>query len=259
MTSTSTAESPACPNKAHQQPKFTLAYQPVIDINRGSTAVVAFESLLRIVSGDRLLGPVETIAKAEADGTILAIDRWVLNEVLALARSRPALHVWINASQLSIASPEFLTEAVRALIVTRTLGRVSFEITETANVDASVLAHRLSSLNRRAITVLIDDIRDGYAKEALLLNDAVSGCKLSRDSMLELHSSPEARAEVAKLISLCNARQKNVVLEGIETDEDLQLARKLGIRWCQGYYFARPAPAAELSRFPQMNSLATSR
>lgn len=252
MTSSSTALPPVWPIKSRQKPNFALAYQPVIDITRGRAAVVAFESLLRISSRNGMIGPVEVIANAEADGSIVSIDKWVLNEVLALARSRPALHVWINASQLSIADPDFLGEAVRALIATETLGRVSFEITETAHVEAGLLASRLRKLKRRAITVLIDDIRDGFAKEALLLNEAVSGCKLSRDSMLELHSSARARSEVAELLGICRERQKNVVLEGIETEEDLALAKELGIRWCQGYYFARPAMAEELSRFPQM-------
>ena len=255
MTSTSTSQPSAWPNESVQQQNLALAFQPVIDITRGVTAVVAFESLLRITDGDRMIGPVEVIANAEANGTIVTIDRWVLNEVLSLARVRPALHVWINASQLSIADPGFLTEAVRALIATQTLGRVSFEITETADVEAGLLASRLRTLNRRSITVLIDDIRDGYAKKGLLLNEAVSGCKLSRDSMLELHSSAKARSEVKKLLALCSEQQKNVVLEGIETLEDLTLAKELGIRWCQGYYFARPAPADELSRFPQMRSV----
>ena len=238
---------------------LSLAYQPVIDIARGPSAAVAFESLLRITKGGVTHGPIELVEQAEANGSIVGIDRWVLSEVIKLARCRPALNVWINTSQLSIADPDFLTESIRSLIASRTLGRVSFEITETANVDAELLAKRLDALKMRAITVLIDDIRDGYAKKSLLLSDAVAGCKLSRETMLELHSSPQVRAEVEQLLTLCRLHHKKVVLEGIETEADLELAKEMAIPLGQGYFFARPSTADMLTQYQQMLPAATSK
>lgn len=253
MTPSRHTEAAQWPNNMAEPCSLSLAYQPVIDIARGHSAAVAFESLLRLTIGGVTRGPMGLVEKAEANGSIVAIDRWVLNEVIQLARVRPMLNVWINTSQLSIADPDFLTEAIRALIASRTLGRISFEITETANVDADLLANRLDALKMRAITVLIDDIRDGYAKKSLLLSDAVAGCKLSRETMLELHTSERARGEVEQLLRLCRLHQKKVVLEGIETDDDLAIAKDMAIPLGQGYFFARPTAADSLTQFPQMH------
>lgn len=252
MTRSSIPEAAQWPNETVQPSKFALAYQPVVDITRGHDVVVAFESLLRVTRGGVTFGPLDLVAEAEANGSIVAIDRWVLGEVIRLARTRPALSVWINTSQLSIADPSFLTDAIRALAASRTLGRISFEITETANVDAQLLAKRLEVLRLRAITVLIDDIRDGHAKRGLLLSDAVAGCKLSCETMLELHTSASARAEVQQLLAICRYRHKKVVMEGIETPADLALAKDLGITLCQGYLFARPTSPELLTHFAQM-------
>lgn len=256
MTPSRHTEAPQWTNNMAESCSLSLAFQPVIDIARGNSAAVAFESLLRITIGGVTRGPVGLVEKAEANGSIVAIDRWVITEVIQLARVRPMLNVWINTSQLSIADPDFLTEAIRALIASRTLRRISFEITETANVDAELLAKRLDALKMRAITVLIDDIRDGYAKKSLLLSDAVAGCKLSRETMLELHTSDRVRAEVEQLLSLCRLHQKKVVLEGIETDEDLAIAREMAIPLGQGYLFARPSAAELLTQYHQMQDVA---
>lgn len=220
----------------------------------GNRAVVAFESLLRISESGRLNGPAATVARAESDGSIVQIDRWVLNEVIALLKSRPQLKVWINASQLSIAHPTFVADALHALIANQVLGRVSFEVTETANVEAHILAKRLEVLRLQALTVIVDDVRDGYAKRSLLLSDAVAGCKLSRESTMELMVSETARGEVQRLVKLCRRRGKQVVLEGIETRDELELATKLDISLCQGYFLAVPAAAADLNHYPEMRS-----
>lgn len=233
---------------------FGLVYQPVINIKHGPTAVVAFESLLRVSKNGQTHGPAEIVAAAEQDGSIVSIDRWVLNEVIKLAKSRAQLSVWINTSQLSIAQPEFLEDALLALTRSNTLGRVSFEVTETADVDARILASRLEVLRVRTLTVMLDDIRDGFSPRSLLLSDAVAGCKLSRDTTVELLNSERVRQEVQQLVKICRENGKKIVLEGIETIDELKLAEDLDIGLCQGYYFGYPSAPDELQQFKEMQA-----
>ncbi|MBM5458991.1 EAL domain-containing protein [Pseudomonas sp. P66] len=231
---------------------FSLAYQPVFSIKAENQFVVAFEALLRITNRGVTQGPAELVTRAEADGTIIEIDRWVLDQVIALLRSRPRLSVWINTSQLSIAHPTFVEDAIRSLTSNQVIGRVSFEVTETADVDAQILTKRLEVLRLQALTVMVDDVRDGYAKRSLIFSDAVAGCKLSRESTRELMVSERTRAEVESLVKLCRRLGKQVVLEGIETTDELSLARQLGISLCQGYFLGMPANPADLQHFTEM-------
>jgi len=164
------------------------------------------------------------------------------------------LHVWVNASQISIAHPSFLDDAIQSLVDSRTIERVAFEITETADIDASVLARRLDALNVKTLTLMVDDIRDGYAKRSLLQNNAVAGCKLSRETTIELQNSERVRTEVQRLVKHCRLIGKKVVLEGIENEADLGLATSLGIEFCQGYHLATPAEPAHLQLYTEMQA-----
>jgi EAL domain-containing protein (putative c-di-GMP-specific phosphodiesterase class I) len=135
-----------------------------MSISAQPNTVVAFESLLRVQINGVAHGPADIVAAAEADRSIIDIDRWVLNEAIRQAVARPRLNIWINASQISIAHPTFLNDALTAMTASRTLGRMTFELTETADVDATLLLRRLDALKVRALTLMIDDVRDGYAK-----------------------------------------------------------------------------------------------
>lgn len=232
--------------------RFSLAYQPVFSVMDDQRSVIAFESLLRISDSTGTQGPAALVARAESDGSIVDIDRWVLAQVINQLKSRPRLSVWINTSQLSIAHPSFVGDAVQALLAANVMGRVTFEVTETADVDAHLLAKRLEALRLQALTVMVDDVRDGYAKRSLLLSDSVVGCKLSRESTMELMVSESARAEVQRLVKLCRRRGKQVVLEGIETIDELSLAKHLNIDLCQGYLLGMPAMPSELQHFAEM-------
>jgi EAL domain-containing protein (putative c-di-GMP-specific phosphodiesterase class I) len=246
------SDSQQWPMELADTPKFWLAYQPIVRINAKPNTVLAFESLLRVQIDGVAHGPADIVAAAESDGSIISIDRWVMNEAIRQAIARPHLNVWINASQISIAHPNFLKDALRALTASGTLGRMTFEITETADVDAAVLAERLSAVKAGTLSLVIDDVRDGFAKRSLLKNSAVAGCKLSRDTTSELHVSERVRAEVQRLVKLCRLTGKRVVLEGVENAYDLKMATNLGIEYCQGYHFGHPTEPENLQCFSEM-------
>ncbi|EOV9459366.1 EAL domain-containing protein [Pseudomonas aeruginosa] len=119
--------------------------------------------------------------------------------------------------------------------------RMTFEITESADGDACKIVKGLERLNLKAMPVMLDDMRDGFAKRQLLMNRAVTGCKLSRRTTRDIAESPAVRGEVEKLVRDCRAAGKRVVLEGIEDAAELEIARALEIEFCQGFYFGRPA------------------
>lgn len=249
----SSTESLQWPEALVETTNHWLAYQPIFSIKANEQSVIAFESLLRLSIGGVAHGPAEFVAAAESDGSIVSLDRWVLNEVIRLAAKRPRLNVWVNASQISIGHHTFLDQAVEALINSQTIGRINFEITETADINAVLLARRLDKLKVRALTVMIDDVRDGYAKRSLLHNEAVAGCKLSRETTIELQASERVRAEVQGLVKHCRMTGKNVVLEGVENEADLRMALDLGINICQGYHFGYPAEPEKLHIYSEMN------
>lgn len=96
------------------------------------------------------------------------------------------------------------------------------------------------------ITVVLDDIDDGYAKSHLLKSDLIAGCKLSRRSTVRMSLEPGFLDTTIKLVAWCKANGKTVVMEGIENEQEFEYAIRLGADYCQGFYFWKPIPIAEI-------------
>ncbi|SUC99314.1 GAF sensor-containing diguanylate cyclase/phosphodiesterase [Pseudomonas aeruginosa] len=194
--------------------ELALVVQPVMHLGSRHPSAIAYECLLRVVEGTQLAAPARLIASAEADGSIVDLDRWVvsqagsdrwsvskcasLGERLADLRQRYPIH--------EHAISEFDRHEVTS--------RMTFEITESADGDACKIVKGLERLNLKAMPVMLDDLRDGFAKRQLLMNRAVTGCKLSRRTTRDIAESPAVRGEVEKLVRDCRAAGKRVVLEG---------------------------------------------
>ncbi|WP_023389303.1 EAL domain-containing protein [Pseudomonas putida] len=221
--------------------ELALVVQPVMHLGSRHPSAIAYECLLRVVEGTQLAAPARLIASAEADGSIVDLDRWVVSQAARIAGAFPNVHLWVNASQISVSDIRFIEHAISEFDRHEVTSRMTFEITESADGDACKIVKGLERLNLKAMPVMLDDLRDGFAKRQLLMNRAVTGCKLSRRTTRDIAESPAVRGEVEKLVRDCRAAGKRVVLEGIEDAAELEIARALQIEFCQGFYFGRPA------------------
>ncbi|HHH9441270.1 TPA: EAL domain-containing protein [Pseudomonas aeruginosa] len=219
---------------------LALVVQPVMRIGLGQPTAIAYECLLRVVQEGELSPPARLIAGAEEDGSIVGLDMWVVSQAARIARAFPRACLWINTSQISISDGRFIEHAISEFDRFGVTSRLTFEITESANGDTFKIIKGLERLNL-AIPVMLDDLHDGFAKRQLLMNQAVTGCKLSRRTTQEIAMSASVRTDVEILVRSCRAAGKRVVLEGIEHAGELELALNLDIELCQGFYFGRPA------------------
>jgi EAL domain-containing protein (putative c-di-GMP-specific phosphodiesterase class I) len=221
--------------------ELALVVQPVMRVGSGFPLPVAYECLLRVAQAGELAPPARVIAAAEEDGSIVGLDMWVVSQAARIASAFPHASLWVNSSQISICDSRFIEHAISEFDRHGVTSRMTFEITESANGDAFNIIQGLERLNLRAMPVMLDDLRDGFAKRQLLMNKAVTGCKLSRRTTQELATSSSVRADVESLVRSCRAAGKRVVLEGIEHAGELELALSLDIELCQGFFFGRPA------------------
>ena len=231
-----------------------LAYQPVMDISFSTPIVAAYECLLRVIDGNRPgTSPVELIEQAEDNGSIKTIDYWVTDKACADLRANPSMRVWINLSQATLSSYESVKRIADLISIREVTHQMRIEMTETADGCSDSLINSLSLLKHMSIGVVLDDIQDGYSKAHLLQTDLIAGCKLSRQSTQRIAESENAFLEAKKLVDWCKANKKSVVMEGIENLFELELAKRLGVNYCQGYYFW---PALNISELPKMGSKA---
>lgn len=224
----------------------TLVLQPVMNIKMDAPLAVAHECLLRVVQGEHLSSASKVITSAEANGTIVDLDIQVISRAAQIAKAFPKSKLWVNVSQLSITDSRFVEHTLEEFKRLSVSPRMTLEITETADGDIQEMAFALRRLGQRAVTVMLDDFMEGHAKQQLLHDRHVMGCKLSRVTTREITSCQAARRHVERLVAACRLAGKLVVLEGIEQEKELQIARDLNIQLCQGFYFGAPSVPAQL-------------
>lgn len=227
-----------------------LAYQPLVDLATGRVTKV--EALLRWTHPER--GPVppsDFVPVAEDTGLILPIGAWVLDEALAqVARWRAAGHQDL-AVGVNVSPVQFVAEAIpwRERLAAHGLpgDALVVEITERLLLDERPqVAAQLLELRALGVAVALDDFGTGYSSLAYLKRLDIDFLKIDRAFVRDLDSNANDLALNEAIVVMAHRLGLKVVAEGIETAEQARLLRAAGCDLGQGYWFARPVPAATI-------------
>ncbi len=222
-------------------------------------SIIGAEALVRWQSPGRgMVSPAKFIPLAEETGLIHPIGRQVLRQACSQARawqgylpsgSRPVVSVNLSAAQLK--HPGFVREVARVIGETGVdPGTLILEITESMLMeDAEGSVETLCGLKALGVRIAVDDFGTGYSSLAYLKRFPVDYLKVDRAFVDGLGREEGDTAIVRAVMGLARALGLEVVAEGIETVEQLDLLRDLGCDYGQGYYFARPLPSAEAGEF----------
>ena len=252
--------------RALDRAEFRLHYQPVIDIE--SEKVRGVEALLRWEHpSSGLVQPNQIIPLAEETGLIVPIGAWVMEgacrQLKRWQRDYPetAREVSVNLSGRQFAQPDLL-EVIASSLEKAELDPESLclEVTETVLVQdteqtLSVLAH----LKDLGVQIAIDDFGMGYSSLSYLKRFPVDLLKVDKAFVDGLARDEHNGPILAAVVQLAEALGLGTVAEGVETARQLKELRTLGFNSAQGYYFARPQPAAaipELLRAGKLNGSA---
>jgi diguanylate cyclase (GGDEF)-like protein len=234
---------------------LAVFYQPIVQLTTGR--VVGVEALVRWRHPTRgLVDPADFIRLAEENGKIVALGRAVLQEATRQVvewHRQPGLETLalsVNLSPLQLQHPGFIDEVMADLRESGIDPRdLTFEMTETAMFrDTQATIVTLDLLRDLGIRIGMDDFGTGYSSLAYLRRFPVDILKIAR----ELIGGPgeaeerEAWAFAKAILALGRSLGLTVVAEGIETDEQLRMLRRLGCELGQGYLLGRPASAEEI-------------
>jgi len=245
--------------------ELLVHYQPVVTTDAGQ--LVGVEALVRWDHPEQgLVPPAEFLPVAEESGLLPAIGDVVLRRATAQAATWLAGPPWprhwvaVNLDARELADPSLLRRvdgAVRDAGFDPGLLRV--EITEDALLEDTLeTSATLDALRRRGVGISIDDFGTGYSSLAYLKRLPVDSVKLDRAFVdgLGRGSRPDDgtvtggvvddTAIASAVVQMAASLQLHVVAEGVETEEQLAVLRRLGCEMVQGYLIARPMPAAEL-------------
>ncbi len=231
--------------------RIEVAYQPEVDLITGET--LGAEALVRWRHpDDGLIAAGVFIEVAEQAGLIHDIGQRVLDLACAEAASWPGgpqgpkVRVNLSADQLH---RDDLIESITRALATHGLAanRLCLEVTESAamrDVDRSLRA--LHELRELGVELAVDDFGTGYSSLAYLKRFPFHTLKIDRTFVNDLEHDPEDVAFVGSIVYLARSLGLEVVAEGIESEGQADALRGLGCTRGQGFYFAKPAPAAVL-------------
>jgi EAL domain-containing protein (putative c-di-GMP-specific phosphodiesterase class I) len=229
--------------------RFVLQAQPIMNLETGDTG--QFELLLRLRDPlGELISPAAFLPAAERYDLIGAIDRWVVTRSIAMLaeenRRGRRLIFEINISGRSAGDPELL-ELIEHELRTNEVdpAQVIFEITETtavANIPrAQEFAHRLAALGCR---FALDDFGAAFASFYYLKHLPFDYLKIDGEFVRGCVADRTDQLVIKAVVDIARGLGKSTVAEMVGDEETLELVRRLGVDFVQGFHIGKPAPLA---------------
>lgn len=233
---------------ALEREELTLNFQPVVDATQEN--VISFEALVRWNSAEHgFVSPGKFIPLAEDTRLIVPIGEWVLQEACRQAMTWPQdIRVAVNVSGEQLLDPNFAASVVNALTTSGLAPqRLEIEVTESIFVrDDSTARSTLEQCIALGCRVALDDFGTGYSSLGYLRKMRFSTIKVDRSFVQGAAvDNRESLAIIRAVVAMADSLDMSTTAEGVETEEELAMVRKLGCKKIQGFYYGRPMPAAD--------------
>lgn len=246
---------------AIEKNRVEVFYQPIFSTreNRFTSA----EALVRIrdESGN-IVPPSAFIAVAEQNGTILKLGEMIFEKVCRMMGEKDirqyGLHyLEINLSVVQCASEHLFEDYMRIMEKYGTAAeQINLEITESASLDAkAVLLQNMEKLISCGVRFSLDDFGTGQSNLNYIMDMPVNIVKFDRDMTSSYFKNQKAKYIMDNTIRMIHGMGLEIVSEGIETEEQYQTMKALGISYIQGYYFAKPLSQDEFWKFIEERNL----
>ena len=128
--------------------------------------------------------------------------------------------------------------------------RLDIEITETAfleDMDAAI--NTIESLKLAGVSIALDDFGTGHASLGYVEKINLDKLKVDRSFVTDIPNNPRSQEIVKAIVTMCRELQIKCIVEGVETEAELETLRRLGCRYMQGFLFAKPMSQPEVLEF----------
>ena len=237
-----------------QNDKLQCVYQPIVDLGKKETCAV--EGLVRGPFNSVLHHPLNLFKVAEEQGILYEMDTYArISSIEAFAKQAKHhnnLHLFLNISINAVMNSAHQKGVTLAALTEFGISpeRVVIEITELQPVDNfDVFIEAVSYYRTSGFKVAIDDLGSGYNGLRIWSEVRPDFVKIDRHFVSDIHRHEDKRNFMATLINLADSMHTQIIAEGVEIQEELEVLQELGVELVQGYLFNKPAPVinAELN------------
>jgi len=223
-------------------------FQPIYNVN--DSRMVSAEALMRIQDSNLgFLTPGEFVPIAEQTGLIIHLTEIVLSKVCTVINQLSKEKNIIDHISVNLSGEDFSSTAIskKLMNIISKEGvnpeRIGFEITESMMLQSyEEVAKVIIEMSLKKVTFALDDFGKGYSNLQVLMELPYNYVKIDRSVIAKSTINPKM---LTLLTEMLHKMEKQIVAEGVETEEELALIKRIGIERVQGYYFSKPLPEVE--------------
>jgi diguanylate cyclase (GGDEF)-like protein/PAS domain S-box-containing protein len=243
-------------DRAIESDEFILHYQPQIRLS--DQTVIGVEALIRWADNDgHLISPAEFLPVAESYGQLKRIGTWVFRAAVMQVEEWRRAHegdvpvVSINVAAVQMRDPTFSAECIAVLDDFKVpASAIELEILESSYLQANEAVQRnIEAFQAAGIEFALDDFGTGYSSLAFLQALPIRRLKIAQELVRKIVADKGGRAIVAAAIAMAKELKLEILAEGAETKEVVDLLKDMGCEVVQGYYFAKPLAAEDAINF----------
>ena len=242
-------------HKALHTHGFEIYYQPIMDV--ANHAIHSAEALIRL--NDDVLGyisPEEFISIAERHGLIIEIGDYVMEEVCRFICENDISDYGIQYIDINLSPIQCMDQklAARFLGIMKkyhvATNQINFELTEAAiNRNHELLSLMIERFSKRGVYITLDDYGTGNSNISTIFQLPFLMVKLDKNILWNAEKSKRSLEILKHTMSLVKNMGMKLLIEGIETEHQLNWLLENGVDYCQGYYFSRAIPGGDFLRF----------
>ncbi len=228
--------------------QFMMYLQPKYSIAKNE--IIGAEALVRWRHPERgMIYPNQFIPIIEENGFIKEVDYYIWEEACRFIRrcsdeGLPACPISVNVSRAHLQDDKCI-RVLHDMIERNGISRQLLELEITETVDNEQVSRKAYQLKEEGYRLLMDDFGSGYSSLNILLETPFDLIKLDKKFMENMMLSDKGRLILEQVVAMANKLGLELLAEGVETKEQVELLRSIGCDQVQGYYYAKPMPAEE--------------
>ncbi len=224
---------------------FELYFQPIMKADEKK--LYAAEALIRFwISDNEMISPIEFIPILEESGLIIPVGKWIIRNAMLMCQEcqkvEPDFRVTINLSYIQmIKSPVFEVIADSIEDIHLRPSSVIVELTESGYIENSSITRNVwNKFKNHGVLIAIDDFGTGYSNLTNIASIMPNIVKIDRDFTMKALNNDYENQLLAHIVQMVHSLKIQIVIEGIETQEELEQISRIHPDYIQGYYYSKP-------------------
>ncbi len=230
--------------------EFIIYLQPKYDIIMNK--IIGAEALVRWGKNGTIISPGEFIPIFERNGLIDKLDKYVWEETVKYIRWRmdnklPIFGISVNVSRIFLSMNNFIDDIISLVKKYNVPSNLlELEITETIFSNVGLIKDTVQKLRDNGFKVLMDDFGSGYSGLNVLKDVDFDAIKID----LKFFSRNDKKSQdiIKSVLDISHAIDIPAIAEGVESQEYIELLKKYGCNWAQGYFYSKPLPIEEFNK-----------